>query len=89
MITHVGQRVQLRYSLEQFKGTVTRVSKDGFRVQFDDESRKVGQPRTRSVFKWNQDHLFVPEGSAEVRVVEDSRLDIPAELLKRYGISED
>jgi hypothetical protein len=85
---NTGDRVQLRYCPEH-RGTIGRITADGvFRVVWDTPGRKPGQERERSRFKANQEYLFVPEGTEEVRTMEDSRLDIPRELLKRYGISE-
>lgn len=82
-----GDRVQLRYCPEH-TGIITRVDGNSFRVLWDSPDRRKGQPRERSVFKATQSYLFVPEGSVETRIVEDERLDIPRELLKRFGIPE-
>ena len=84
---NVGDRFQLR-DCPDHTGIITRMTGSEFRVAWDTPDRKRGQPRERGVFSYSQAYLFVPEGSSEVRVVEDPRLDIPGELLRRYGISE-
>ena len=89
-IVKMGVRVQMMYCPENI-GTVSGLRPDGgFRVTFDFEDRKRGQPRSRWWYRKSQCHLFVPEGSAQIRVADGDDIegiDFPEALLKAYGIA--
>jgi hypothetical protein len=70
LITHIGQRVQLRYAPEH-KGTVAKVREgNDFLVVFDHHYRKRREERYRYTYDWSARDSFVPESHEEIRVLE-------------------
>jgi hypothetical protein len=82
----IGTRVQAKYA-PQHRGTVTDVEQGHrFTITYDGHGRLKGEPRARVNFAWIAADLFVPPGTEEIREVEDTRLDIPEALARKYGI---
>jgi hypothetical protein len=73
MITHIGQRVQVRHAPEH-KGTVSRLTSSQITVVFDwpqnRPGRRKGERRERYSYPASYADNFVPETFEEIRVLE-------------------
>jgi hypothetical protein len=73
MITHTGQRVQIRHAPEH-KGTVSRLTSSQITVTFDwpaqRPDRRKGERRERYTYPASYAGNFVPETFEDIRVAE-------------------
>jgi hypothetical protein len=73
LITHTGQRVQIRHAPEH-KGTVSRLTSSGFTISFDwpqnRPGRRRGERRERYSYPASYADNFVPETFEAVRMLE-------------------